>query len=304
MEQCWEKSCLQDQHILFLQISSRFPQARLTAACWFGDVGLGLGALVALLNSDQFPKLERGFGQVPMSARMMLTLSLLCTPSGRCGFGIVSLTCHLPPLSYSCALDQAMSRPLAAAWQWAESLKWQALSEAAGCLAGYVIPALGTRTRQCKANCCRLNIWSGCVGSWQCSWLGQPGKEEGNGQLSLSIALYDARGPLKDFNMVLERKSWRRLRHKKLDGGWRVQRAWELWEGISGQLWSEDEFGSRLFHSSSEQGSGTSYELGGDGVLLWPLHDHSSHVILCMSCAARGQLAEAGNVLPRRTQPK
>lgn len=35
-----------------------------------------------------------------------------------------------------------------------------------------------------------------------------------------------------------------------------------------------------------------------------PLHDHSSYVILCMSCAARGQLAEAGDVLLRRTQPK
>lgn len=35
----------------------------------------------------------------------------------------------------------------------------------------------------------------------------------------LSIALYDTQGPLKDFNMVLERKSWRRLSHKKLDGG-------------------------------------------------------------------------------------
>lgn len=77
-----------------------FPRPVSPAACWFGDIGLGLGALVALLNSDQFLKLEKGFGQVPMSARIMLTLPLLRTPSGRCGFGIVfSLTCHLPPLT-------------------------------------------------------------------------------------------------------------------------------------------------------------------------------------------------------------
>lgn len=52
------------------------------------------------------------------------------------------------------------------------NLRNSRLLQSAGCLTGYVIPVLGTHMRQCKANYCRLNIWSGCVGSWQWSWLG------------------------------------------------------------------------------------------------------------------------------------
>lgn len=96
------------------------------------------------------------------------------------------------------------------------------------------------------------------------------GSVAGWGSQGRSVELDNAWGPLKDFNTVLKGNSWRRFSYRKLDEGWRAQRAWESWEGISSWLWERGWIWERIiFRSSSEQGFGTSLWVGRDGVLLW-----------------------------------
>lgn len=60
----------------------------------------------------------------------------------------------------------------------------------------------------------------------------------------LCVQLDNAWDPLKDSNTGLEGKSWRRFSCEKLDGGWRVQCAWQLRRDQQPAR-REDEFGSR-----------------------------------------------------------
>lgn len=144
----------------------------------------------------------------------------------RQGFGIVSLSCHSPPLSLCGALDHEVSQPLAAA-SGVESPKLQGFPECWMplwiCNSCSWTPHKTMQSKLLQTKYMARMCWE------LAAWLEGMAREGGETRsaFSLCVQLGNAWDPLKDFNMALEGKSWRRFSCKKLDGDWRVQRAWE-----------------------------------------------------------------------------